>query len=94
MHASNYVHAIQQQIYRKAITQACVKAHVKWHHLQLLAKDKFKRWKPPLVCLTSNQLLQVLGIQSWGLRNIHATPTYTLRMKALNLSFALFNMCM
>ncbi len=65
MHILNDVHIVQWQNDQKVVVQTtCTKAYAKWDHdLQFFPKEKSKVQKLPLIQLTLDKLLQILGIQ-------------------------------
>ncbi len=67
--------AMQRQNDQKVASRARAKAEREWNHLVTLAKQCPPLPKPPLVRLTSKQLLKVLGLNAWGVGSVPRDAT-------------------
>ncbi len=52
------------------ITRAKGHANLKWGRVQIAKGDTPKVLKPTLIMLTSNTILELLGMIAWGLKSI------------------------
>ncbi len=62
--------AVQRQNDQKVVSRICAKAQHKSGKLVIIVKQCPPLPKPTLVKLASKQLLQVLGPNAWGMRNV------------------------
>jgi hypothetical protein len=67
--------AVQRRNDQKVVSCACAKAECEWNHLVTLAKQCPPFPKPPLVRLTSEQLLKVLSLNAWGVGSVPRDAT-------------------
>ncbi len=67
--------AVRRRNDQKVASRARAKAERKWNHLVALAKECPPLPKPPLVILTLEQLLKVLGLNAWGVGSVPQDAT-------------------
>ncbi len=67
--------AVQRQNDQKVVNRTCAKDQHEWDKLVIVVKQCPPLPKPILVKLASKQLLQVLGLNAWGMRNMFQNAT-------------------
>jgi len=68
-HILRDVMAMQRWNDQKVVNRACAKTQCEWNKLVIVIKKCSSLLKPILVKLTSEQLLQVLGLNASGVKN-------------------------
>ncbi len=74
-HILEYAMLVQRQNDLKVASYVRVKAQHEWDKLVIVAKQCPPLPKPTLVKLASKQLLQVLGLNAWGVGNVFRNAT-------------------
>jgi hypothetical protein len=67
--------AVQRRNDQKVVSRTRAKTQQEWDKLVTLTKQCPPFPKPALVNLTSEQLLQVLGLNAWGVRSMPQNAT-------------------